>query len=149
MALRTENHANPTTTGWPRLRLEPVPFGQTMLDGCWLAQSTDPGAELPGLVPVLDGVGSPVVRLLLSAAGWVPRPHHIVVAGRDVTLGYFSDQPPSMLTAIRADGGTVALLVAPMGSPSGAPATPNLLGDQRAWDSDGGAPAAPRPRTVR
>jgi hypothetical protein len=130
MALRTQKPLIATSTGWPRLRLGPVRFGHTMLDGCWWPQSNDPGAELPGLVPVLDGVGNPVVRLLLGAAGWVPRPHHIVVAGRDVTLGYFSDQPPTMLTAICADGGTLHLLVAPAGSPSGALATPSLLPGQ-------------------
>jgi hypothetical protein len=113
MALPTEI---PASTGWPWVRLGPVRWHDTMLDGCWWPQSSDPAAELPGLVAALDGVGRPVVRLLLSAAGWVPRPHQVVVAGREVTLGYFSDQPPTMLIAICADGGTVALLVAPAGA---------------------------------
>ena len=54
---------------------------------------------------------SPAVRLLLSAAGWSRRPHHIEVNGRTVTLGYFSDQPASILTASQSDGGSRDLLV--------------------------------------
>jgi hypothetical protein len=95
----------------PRLRLEATRSGHRILDGRWWPRSTDPVAEFPGLVRALDAGESPAVRLLLSAAGWSRRPHHIEVNGRTVTLGYFSDQPTSILTASQSDGGSRDLLV--------------------------------------
>jgi hypothetical protein len=95
----------------PRLRLEATRSGHRILDGRWWPRSTDPVAEFPGLVRALDAGESPAVRLLLSAAGWSRRPHHIEVNGRTVTLGYFSDQPTSILTASQSDGRTRDLLV--------------------------------------
>jgi hypothetical protein len=93
------------------LNFEPVLFHHTMLDGCWWPRPGDSMSELPSLVSAMDTVRGPVVRLLLSAAGWVRRPHHIDVDGRPISLGYFSDQPAAMLTAVCADGGTIAMLV--------------------------------------
>ena len=95
----------------PRLQLEATRSGHRILDGRWWPRSTDPAAEFPGLVRALDEGESPAVRLLLSAAGWSRRPHHIEVNGRTVTLGYFSDQPASLLTASQSDGGSRELLV--------------------------------------
>jgi uncharacterized protein DUF5994 len=98
-------------TAEPRLRLEATRSGRRVLDGRWWPRSTDPMAEFPGLVRALDASDSPAVRLLVSAAGWSRRPHHIEVNGRTVTLGYFSDQPMSILTASQSDGGSKDLLV--------------------------------------
>ena len=95
----------------PRLHLEATRSGRRVLDGSWWPRSTDPAAEFPGLVRALDVGESPAVRLLLSAAGWSRRPHHIEVNGRTVTLGYFADQPTSIVTASQSDGGTRDLLV--------------------------------------
>jgi hypothetical protein len=100
----------------PRLRLEPTRSRRTVLDGCWWPASTDPAAELPGLVLAIDDLHGPVTRLLLSAAGWSRRPHGVDVGGRVVSLGYFSDQPASLLTASCADGDSVALMVVPPAS---------------------------------
>jgi Family of unknown function (DUF5994) len=111
MALLTNVPPSPAPAGAPGVRFEPVPFHHTMLDGCWWPLSGDPAAELPVLVRALDTVRGPIVRLLLSAAGWVRRPHHVDVAGREISLGYFSDQPAAMLTAICSDGGTLTMLV--------------------------------------
>ena len=97
----------------PHLRLEPTRSRNTFLDGCWWPGSTDPVAELPGLVLALDNLHGPVLRLLLSAAGWSRRPHGVDVAGRVVKLGYFSDQPASLLTASCSDGDSVALMGVP------------------------------------
>jgi hypothetical protein len=96
-----------------QIRMEPVLFHRAMLDGTWWPRSGDPIAELPGLVRALDERLGPVVRLLLSAAGWTRRPHQIVLAGRVVSLGYFCGQPADLLTAILADGSTRTLLVRP------------------------------------
>jgi hypothetical protein len=106
----------PTGAAAPQVRLEPIRHHHMTLDGCWWPRSGSPEAELAGLVPALNGPHGPVVRLLLSAAGWSRRPHQINVDGRTVSLSYHSDQPPTLLTAICADGDTVTLLVAPFGS---------------------------------
>jgi hypothetical protein len=98
-------------TDHPQVRLAPVRFRHTMLDGTWTPRSGDPLAELPGLVTALEQAGGPVVRLLLSVVGWTRRPHEITLGDRTVSLGYFCDRPPALLTAVRADGGTVTLLI--------------------------------------
>jgi uncharacterized protein DUF5994 len=101
----------------PHLRLEPTRSRHTFLDGCWWPGSTDPVVELPGLVLALDDLHGPVVRLLLSAAGWSRRPHGVEVAGRVVKLGYFSDQPANLLTASYSDGDSIDLLIMPSAVP--------------------------------
>lgn len=98
-------------TAEPRLQLEATRAGHRILDGRWWPRSTDPVAEFPGLVRALDAGESPAVRLRLSAAGWSRRPHHIEVNGRTVTLGYFSDQPATLLTASQSNGSSRELLV--------------------------------------
>lgn len=129
MTLQTEHH--PAWAGPPRVRLEPIPHHHMILDGGWWPHSRDPGVELPGLVPALDGIRGPVVRLLLSAAGWTRRPHHVVVADRTVSIGYFSDKPPTMLTAICADGGVLTLLVVPAQSGGRGQSPDALSGEPR------------------
>lgn len=94
-----------------RLQLEPVRFGHTTLDGTWSPRSADPTAELPALIAALERAGGPLTRLLLSVVGWTRRPHEITLGDRTVSLGYFCDRPPALLTAVRADGATVTLLI--------------------------------------
>ena len=95
----------------PRLRMEPTGSRHTLLDGGWWPRSTDPGAELPGLVLAIDSLRGPVSRLVLSADGWGDHPHHLGVAGRVVRLGYFASQPSALLTALCDNGERVDLLV--------------------------------------
>jgi hypothetical protein len=97
----------------PRLWLESPDDPDPEVDGCWWPRSTDPVAELPGLVLALDDLGGPVVRVRLSAAGWSRRPHDIEVAGRTVSVGYFCGQSTGLLTASCADGGSLAVRVVP------------------------------------
>ncbi|GIF01300.1 DUF5994 family protein [Paractinoplanes rishiriensis] len=123
----------PGRGGTVRVRLGPTRYHHMTLDGCWWPRSATPEAELPGLVPALNGVHGPVVRLLLSAAGWSRRPHQITVADRAVSLGYFADRSPTMLTAICADGDTVTLLVVPAKSHR----TGTRSGEDR-WENEGG-----------
>ena len=93
-----------------------------MVQGCWWPRSDDPAAELPGLVLALDELGGPVVRVRLSAAGWSRRPHDVEVAGRSVTVGYFSGQSTGLLTATCAGGTGLAVRVVPVpGSRAPAP----------------------------
>jgi Family of unknown function (DUF5994) len=117
MALLTNDHSSVASAPALRLRLVPTHAHRTILDGCWWPSSADPAAELPGLVVALERVYGPVTRVLLSAAGWSRRPHHVEVDGRIVTLGYFSDQPATMLTA-NCGADSVALQVVPAATAS-------------------------------
>ena len=122
-----------------RVRLEPVQHHRMMLDGSWWPRSSNPATELPPLLSALDGFRGPVVRVLLSAVGWTRRPHYVDVADRRVGLSYFSDQPPTMLTAICADGAVLTLLVV---LPE--PARPGRVCAEDAWENEGGHLAAIR-----
>lgn len=103
---------SPSAASTPRLRLEPTGSTRTLLDGGWWPRSTDPAAELPGLILAIDKVRGPVTRLILNINGWHPRPRRLAVAGRVVRLGYFTSQPTALLIA-SSDGGRVDLLVVP------------------------------------
>lgn len=97
----------------PRLRMEPTGSHRTLLDGGWWPRSTDPVAELPGLVLAIDELRGPVARLVLAAGGWDSHPRRLGVAGRVLRLGYFTSQPVSLLTALCANGDRVDLVVVP------------------------------------
>ncbi|MET3421744.1 hypothetical protein BJ973_000956 [Actinoplanes tereljensis] len=99
------------------MRLEPVWLHHTLLDGTWWPESADPSLELPVMLSILQDAHGPVTRLLLSAAGWSARPHQVVMGGRPVSIGYCSDQSPSMMRVFCADGRTFILRVAPSGLP--------------------------------
>ncbi|MEH1100151.1 DUF5994 family protein [Micromonospora sp. CPCC 205561] len=109
--------APPPTT--PRLRIDPTRAARTLLDGGWWPRSTDPLAELPGLVLAIDLLHGPVVRLILRADTWDGSPRRLSVAGRTVWLGYFTSQPATLLTAICRNDDRVDLLVVPPGTPVG------------------------------
>jgi uncharacterized protein DUF5994 len=105
----------------PQAQLDPRGPRQQLLDGGWWSSSTDLDAELRVLVPLLDQVRGPVVRLLLSPAGWATRPHRIITDDRTVTIGYQAGQAPSMMKVICSDGGTFTMRVALLGPAPGAP----------------------------
>jgi Family of unknown function (DUF5994) len=96
-----------------RLRLEPTLSRRTLLDGGWWPRSTDPVAELPGLILALDDRRGCVTRVMLGPAGWDSQPRRLGVAGRVVRLGWFTTQPAGLLTAICANRERVDLLVVP------------------------------------
>jgi len=106
----TVTSSTPPST--PRLRMEATGSRRALLDGAWWPRSTDPVAELPGLVLAIDKLRGPVTRLVLSVAGWEPNPRRLGVAGRVLRLGYFASQPVSLLTAICGND-RVDLLVVP------------------------------------
>ncbi len=101
-----------TPPSTPRLRMESTGSRRTLLDGAWWPRSTDPVAELPGLVLALDKVRGPVSRLVLAAIGWDSHPRRLGIAGRVLRLGYFTSQPISLLTAICGND-RIDLLVVP------------------------------------
>jgi len=100
-----------TPPSTPRLRMESTGARHTLLDGGWWPRSTDPVAELPGLVLAIDSVHGPVTGLVLSAEGWDSHPRRLGINGRVLRMGYFSSQPLSLLTALCANGNRVDLLV--------------------------------------
>lgn len=103
----------PSMPSTPRLRLEPTGARDTLLDGGWWPRSTDPVADLPGLVLAIGRLHGPVIRLVLSAEGWEGHPRRLAVAGRVLRLGYFTSQPDSLLTAVCDNGERVDLLIVP------------------------------------
>lgn len=152
----------------PRLRMEPTCSRRTLLDGGWWPRSTDPIAELPGLVLAIDSLRGLVTRLVLGADGWDEHPRRLDVAGRVLRLGYFTSQPTALLTALCDNGDRVDLLVVPPDTEAAtadaalvlAAATTNLIRAQHllaaasappageterladeVWETDGGPPA--------
>jgi len=113
---------SPSAPSTPRLRMEPTGSRRGPLDGGWWPRSTDPVAELPGLVLAIDHLRGPVRWLVLSAAGWDSHPRRLGVAGRVLRLGYFTSQPTTLLTAICENDDRVDLLVV-------APDTPYRIAD--------------------
>jgi hypothetical protein len=103
----------PPAPSAPRLRLEPTGSTRTLLDGGWWPRSTDPAAELPGLILAIDKVRGPITRLILSIKGWEERPRRLSVTGRRLRVGYFTSQPSALLTALGDNGNRVDLLVVP------------------------------------
>jgi hypothetical protein len=87
-----------------------------LLDGGWWPRSTDPVAELPGLVLALDIVlngHDRVVHIILARTGWASRPRRVAVVGRVIGLDWFAAQPLGLLTACGRDGARIDLLVVP------------------------------------
>ena len=104
----------------PRLRLQPGAASE-LLDGGWWPRSTDPVAEIPGLVLAIDALYGPITRLMLHGNDWDSHPRRLAVAGRLVRLGYFTSQPAGLLTALSGrTGARVDLAVIP---PDTAPTT--------------------------
>ena len=114
MTVTAERRATATASSppsVPRLHLESTGSRRTLLDGGWWPRSTDPIAELPGLILAIDARRGPIARLVLSADGWTSHPRRIGVDGRVVRVGYFASQPATLLTALSGDGNRVDLLV--------------------------------------
>ncbi|MEE6310705.1 DUF5994 family protein [Plantactinospora veratri] len=166
---------SPTPPSTPRLRMEPTGSRRTLLDGGWWPRSTDPVAELPGLVLAIDKLRGPVTRLVLAAGGWDTHPHRLGVADRVLRLGYFSSQPVSLLTALCDNGDRVDLLIVPPETASNTAdaamvlaavtsnqvhpqhillavttSTPRAVDDasEAVWEDEGGQPGLAPPRVL-
>jgi hypothetical protein len=119
---RTTISLSPPST--PRLRMRPRPAGSAHvpLDGGWWPRSTDPVAELPGLILALQTHGPPddhrpITHIMLRVADWDGRPRRLRVDGpagtRVMRLSWFDTLPAGLLTAIYADGRVDLLTVPP------------------------------------
>ncbi|GAA3942269.1 hypothetical protein GCM10023085_25050 [Actinomadura viridis] len=128
---------SPPSTPRPQLRPPPPPgpigdrarrAGSAPLDGGWWPRSTDPVAELPGLIAALqahDGPQAhdpsrtrrPITHFMLRTADWDSRSRRLRVDGQTgtqaVRLGWFDPRPAGLLTALYADGRRDLLTVPP------------------------------------
>jgi hypothetical protein len=102
----------------PRLILRPDQSGAALLDGGWWPRSTDPAAELPGLIRALDEQNGRITRVMLGTAGWdASKPRRLRVDGpagsRVVRLGWFATMPAGLLTAISSSDERTDLVTIP------------------------------------
>ena len=104
---------SPTEPSTPRLRLGSG-TATGLLDGGWWPRSSDPVAEIPGLVLAIDELQGPITRLMLHGNDWDTQPRRLAVDGRLVRLGYFASQPAGLLTALSGKAGArVDLVIIP------------------------------------
>jgi uncharacterized protein DUF5994 len=103
----------PLPPSTPRLRLGPIQTRGAPLDGGWWPRSTDPVAELPGLVLAIDHRRGPITRVMLGRTGWDSHPARIAVAGRVIRFGWFASQPVGLVTGLCADRTRIDLLLVP------------------------------------
>jgi hypothetical protein len=102
----------------PRLSTQQDRSGSTLLDGGWWPRSTDPAAELPGLIPALDERHGRITRVMLGTGDWnASRPRWLSFGSpaghRVVKLGWFDTMPGGLLTAISASGERTDLVTIP------------------------------------
>jgi hypothetical protein len=97
----------------PRLDLAEARTDRSVLDGGWWPRSTDPVAELPGLVIALSARYGPVHRLMLNADAWDTQVRRLAVDGGVVRTGWFSTVDPAVVVATTDRGIQIDLLVVP------------------------------------
>jgi hypothetical protein len=115
----------PPTT--PRVCLVPVRANQAVLDGGWWPRSTDPIAEVPGLVLALDDRFGPIRRLMLNRDAWDSHPRRLTVGGRVIRLGWFASVDPALTVATTERDQQLDLLVVPVHTPEAAARTAMAL----------------------
>jgi hypothetical protein len=98
----------------PRLILAPARLDRAVLDGGWWPRSTDPVAELPGLVLALAARYGPIRRLMLNSGSWDGRFRRLAVGDRVVRTGWFTSIDPAVLVATTDQGSQIDLLIVPL-----------------------------------
>jgi hypothetical protein len=87
-----------TDAGAVRVRLDPEPSRETVLDGGWWPRSTDLMVELPQLIAALSGRGE-ITHALLNSADWdLPHERRLSAGRKGVRLGFYSSQPAGLIT---------------------------------------------------
>jgi hypothetical protein len=102
--------------GSTRTHLVSVRAGQAVLDGAWWPRSTDPDAELPGLVRCLDHHFGKVRKLMLHRGSWDAYPRRLQLGARHVRLGWFLHLDPTLLIATTESDDQLDLMVVPVGT---------------------------------
>jgi hypothetical protein len=84
------------------------------VDAAWWPRSRDLEAELPALLDVLWTAARDVNRVSYPIDAWLPVPRRVHIEGRQVRLGGFTHQDPSMIS-LRDAWGTerIDILVIP------------------------------------
>jgi uncharacterized protein DUF5994 len=110
--------AQPTAPALPALTAR-VSFRQPVtsaphVDAAWWPRSRDLEVELPGLFEVLWTAARDVNRVSYAVNSWLPAPRRLDIEGRQVRLGGFTHQDPSMISLRDASGAErVDILVIP------------------------------------
>jgi len=87
-----------TDTGAARVRLDPEPSRDTVLDGGWWPHSTDLMVELPPLIAALSGRGE-ITHALLNSGDWdLPHERRLSAGRKGIRLGFYSSQPAGLIT---------------------------------------------------
>lgn len=100
----------------PCLCLVAVRAGQAVLDGGWWPRSTDPFAELPGLVIALGNRFGPIRQLMLNRETWDSCPRRLAVGARTIRLGWFVSVDPALVIATTEADEQLDLVVVPVGT---------------------------------
>lgn len=104
----------------PRLSLAPTRAVRSLLDGAWWPRSSDPVAELPGLVLELGARYGSIRQLMLSAGFWDSHFRRLAVGGAVVRMGWFATLDPALVIATTAGGDRIDILVVPPDTAAGA-----------------------------
>jgi len=102
-----------------RVRLDPEPSRETVLDGGWWPHSTDVMVELPQLIEALSGRGE-ITHALLNSGDWdLPHERRLSAGRKGVRLGFYSSQPAGLITLMSDFGrDRFDLFVVPPGTDS-------------------------------
>jgi len=103
----------PSPPSTPRVCLVPARAGQAVLDGGWWPRSSDPVAELPGLVLALGDRYGPIRHVMLNSNTWDGRFRRLAVGRRVVRMGWFTSLDPALAIATTDRGDRLDLLVVP------------------------------------
>jgi hypothetical protein len=102
------------------------------VDAAWWPRSRDLEAELPGLLDVLWTAAREVDRVSYANDSWLPVPRRLDVEGRQVRLGGFAHQDPSMISLRDAWGvERIDILVIPPDSDPDLAAAAMVLASRR------------------
>jgi hypothetical protein len=92
------------------------------VDGYWWPRSADTCTELTALVPALDTQYDEVAKLLLSSAGWAPRPTTLTLRHRTIPLVWLGLYR-NLLIAHCVERRPISLMVIPPHTPEPVAAT--------------------------
>jgi hypothetical protein len=104
----------------PRLLLAPTRAGEAVLDGGWWPRSSDPVAELPGLVLALADRYGQIRSVMLNNGAWDSRFRKLAVGATVIRMGWFISLDPALLIATTDQGDQLDLLVVPPQTPASA-----------------------------
>jgi hypothetical protein len=114
-----------------RLRLDPAPSREGVLDGAWWPHSRDPSAELPDLIAGLGSRLGVITRVALNIDAWDSAPRRLVAGGRAVHVGWFRTMDAHTISVTRNRQDRFVLLVIPPEATTAAAATAMAMAAKR------------------